>query len=60
LKVNFDASEVEIMQNAKKAVIEASVSTSNQTSCQGQYLKIFDWYTIKATISARFNYENGL
>ena len=60
MKVNFDANEIELMQSARKAVLEASVSTSGQTSCQGQYLKIYDWYTIKANISARFNYENEL
>ncbi len=60
LKVSFDANEVELIQNARKAVLEASVSTSSQPTCQGLYLKIYDWYTIKANISARLNYENEL
>ncbi len=46
------------VKRAKHAVITADFSTvSNNTTCNGQYLKIYSDYNLDITFTARFNYK---
>lgn len=46
------------VKRAKHAVVTADFSTvSNNTTCNGQYLKIYSDYNLDITFTARFNYK---
>lgn len=54
----IDEDRMENVKRARRAVITADFSTSsNNTLCNGQHLKVYSDYALDLTFTARFNYK---
>ena len=45
------------LKNGAKAIIKAAFSTSSQSICNGQYLKIYDNYQLQTKLTGKFTYH---
>ena len=53
-----DEDRMEKLKTGRYAIIIADFSTTkNNTTCNGQYLKIYSDYNLDITFTARFNYD---
>jgi len=57
IDLKIDQNRMTQFKLVKHAILTAVLNTSQQNTCNGQYLKIYDSYLIKTNITAKFNYN---
>ena len=57
IELNVNQTRMTNLKRVKHAIVNAVLNTSQQSTCNGQYLKIYDNYLIKTNITAKFNYN---